>query len=119
MNVIVVSSLCRVEVPAAIWRKHRAGELGEGDAAALVGAFEADYHGADDRESLFAVVEATQPVLREAARLVAVHALRAYDAVQLASALSARRADADCAAFACFDHDLKIAGSAEGFETIL
>jgi predicted nucleic acid-binding protein len=47
---------------------------------------------------------------REAAR----HALRAYDAVQLASALAVRELDPRCSHFACFDTELRRAASRAG-----
>lgn len=73
---LVVSALARVEVPAAIWRKHRMGELDPVDAAILVAAFEADYHGAVKDQPRFGMVAATATVLEAAARLVGVHGLR-------------------------------------------
>jgi hypothetical protein len=54
-------------------------------------------------------------VLIAAAREVAHHALRAYDAVQLASALAVREIDPRCTHFACFDVDLRRAASRAGF----
>jgi hypothetical protein len=57
-------------------------------------------------------------ILDEAAARAASHRLRAYDAVQLASALAAREADADCDSFACFDSDLREAAAASGFALI-
>lgn len=42
---LVVSQVARVEVPSAIWRKQRLGELSVADAALLIAAFEADYGG--------------------------------------------------------------------------
>jgi predicted nucleic acid-binding protein len=112
---LVVSALARVEVPAAIWRKHRMGELGPGDAAVLVAAFEADYHGSTDDHPRFGVVAATATVLETASRLVGVHGLRAYDAVQLASAKAAADAVGDCHTMAAFDATLRSAAAKEGF----
>jgi predicted nucleic acid-binding protein len=112
---LVISQLARVEVPAAIWRKHRMGELGADHAQLLVLEFEADYFPeAEDRHRFFPVT-AGGPVLDEAARLAAVHGLRAYDAVQLASACAARAADRECATFAAYDARLRAAAAAEGF----
>jgi predicted nucleic acid-binding protein len=42
---IAVAQLARVEVPAALWRKQRMGELSAGDARLLTADFEADYFG--------------------------------------------------------------------------
>ena len=115
---LVVSGLARVEVPAALWRKHRLGELSAADAAVLVEEFEWDWFGEPGAEERFAVLGTTDVVLDEAARAVARYPLRAFDAVQLASALAARTADAGLTTFACFDVGLADAARAEGF-TIL
>ena len=112
------SAIARVEVPAAIWRKQRLEQLSAEDAHVLVAAFEADYHGTDDNGSSFAVVALTDGRLRAAARLAAVHPLRAYDAVQLASALAAREADDGCSWFVAFDTELSRAAAAEGFDLL-
>jgi predicted nucleic acid-binding protein len=112
---LVVSTLARVEVPAAIWRKHRMGELNPADAAVLVAAFEADYHGSSDDQPRFGVVAATAGVLEAAARLVGVHSLRAYDAVQLASAKAAAEAVPTCRTVVAFNSTLRAAAAKEGF----
>jgi predicted nucleic acid-binding protein len=112
---IVVSALARIEVPAAIWRKQRLGELSVDDAGVLVDEFGWDWRCEPAGEIAFAVVAVTEPVLDEAARVVARHPLRAYDAVQLASALAARTADPELTRFACFDEELARAARAEGF----
>lgn len=112
---LVVSALARVEVPAAIWRKHRMGELSAADAAVLVTAFDADYHGSADGRPRFAVVAANANILDAAARLAGVHGLRAYDAVQLASAKAVAQAVPDCNTVAAFDNTLRAAAAAESF----
>ncbi|MGH3695792.1 MAG: type II toxin-antitoxin system VapC family toxin [Pseudonocardiaceae bacterium] len=112
---LVVSTLARVEVPAAIWRKHRMGELDTADAAVLVAAFEADYHGSDDDQPRFGVVSVTAAVLDTAARFVSVHSLRAYDAVQLASAAAAAEAIPACRTVAAFNNTLRTAAAKEAF----
>ncbi|MDA8281457.1 MAG: type II toxin-antitoxin system VapC family toxin [Actinomycetota bacterium] len=119
LRAMAVSQLTRVEVPAALWRKHRMGELGAPEARVLTAAFEADWHGTDDEPPRFSAVTLTQAILDDAAHLCAVHGLRAYDAVQLSSALAARRADPSCSTFAVVDGTLRSAASAEGFATDL
>lgn len=109
---VAISQLARVEVPAALWRKHRIGELDAHDASVLVSAFEADYGAADDG---FAVVAITAGVLDAAARHAARHGLRAYDAVQLASADACRAASPDMRTVAAFDRSLRSAAASEGF----
>jgi uncharacterized protein len=98
-----VCALARVEVPAALARKHRAGELTAADVTLLTGQFVADFHGTPSREPLFTAVAATGRVLINAAELAIGHGLRAYDAVQLASAVIARQVDPACDVFICFD----------------
>ncbi|MGH3264558.1 MAG: type II toxin-antitoxin system VapC family toxin [Trebonia sp.] len=110
----VVSQLARVEVPAALWRKQRLGEIGPEDARVLTRDFEADYFGDDGEAPRFAVVAVRQDVLDDAARLCAVHGLRAYDGAQLASALAAR-ATGECETFAAFDSQLRRAAGSEAF----
>lgn len=111
---LVVSALARVEVPAAFWRKHRVGELDASDAALLTRAFEDDQQGTDDADARFSTVPVSPAVLDEAARLVALHPLRAFDAVQLASALLVERALVAPLLMATFDHALGAAAAAEG-----
>lgn len=118
IEALACSAIARVEVPAAIWRKQRLEEISAEDAQVLVAAFEADYYGTDEDGPRFAVIALTDTCLRGAARLAAVHPLRAYDAVQLASALAAREADDDCSWFAGFDAELNRAAAAEGFELL-
>ncbi|MGH3916701.1 MAG: type II toxin-antitoxin system VapC family toxin [Pseudonocardiaceae bacterium] len=115
LSTLVVSALARVEVPAAIWRKHRMGQLELTDTAILIAAFEADYHGSASDPPRFGVVATTAAILEAAARMVGVHGLRAYDAVQLASAKVAAQAVPDCRAMAAFDLTLRSAAATEGF----
>ncbi len=110
---LVISGLAAVEVAGAMWRKQRLGELDPADAALLVRGFMADC--AEPGEtSPFVTVAVTPAVLRQAARLVALHPLRAYDALQLASALAAQEALAEPLAFAAADRALNAAAAAEG-----
>jgi predicted nucleic acid-binding protein len=118
LDTIVISMLARVEVPAALWRKHRLGELDAADTRILVDAFEADLFGDDHDPPRFVTVAVPPQLLDSAARLTAVHGLRAYDSVQLASACAAQHADPLCATFACFDSTLRRAAAAEGFELV-
>lgn len=113
-----VAQLARVEVPAALWRKQRMGELSADDARLLTADFEADYFGTDSELPRFAAVAATGRLLDEAARLCASHGLRAYDAVQLSSALAVRRVDGSCRTFAAFERSLRTAAATEGFQLL-
>jgi uncharacterized protein len=118
LEAVAVAQLARVEVPAALWRKQRLGELAAGDTRLLTAEFEADYFGTDNELPRFASVMITDHVLDEAARLCAVHGLRAYDGVQLSSAIAARDADPTCTTFAVFDHSLRTAAATEAFTLV-
>lgn len=118
LPLIVISALARVEVPAALWRKHRIGELDAADTQILIGTFEADVFGDDREPPRFLTIGLPPPLLEAAARLTGVHGLRAFDAVQLASACAARGADETCDSFACFDASLRRAAAAEGFAIV-
>lgn len=112
MTVIGASALARVEVPSALWRKYRMGELRRSTLDALLRAFENDFL------DHFVVVPVSPVLLDRAARLVGIHQLRAYDAVQLASALAVRDVDPGIDAFACFDASLRSAAAAERFALV-
>ena len=115
LTVIAVSQLCRVEVPAALWRKQRLGELDSAAAQVLTAEFEADFYGSDNAPPRFSAVAASTEVCEDAARLCAVHGLRGYDAVQLASAVAVRSAGGGTETIAVFDRSLRQAAAAEGF----
>lgn len=72
--------------------------------------FEADFV-----SGRFGVISITPTVLRRAAGLTSTHGLRAYDAVQLASALAARDVATGIDTFACFDRALVAAAVREDF----
>ena len=114
----MIATLARVEVPAALWGKSRTGELSASDAALLASAFEFDYHGDDQAGSIFAIVAVDESIVVSAARQAARHALRAYDAVQLACAIAARGADPSVDTFAVFDLQLRDAAVVEGFSLL-
>lgn len=115
---LVVSQLSRVEVPAALWRKQRTEEIPQRRAVILADEFAADWLGGAATRPRFDVVAVHEPILEQAARLVAVHGLRAYDGVQLASAIAARTADASCATLATFDVRFGDAAAVEGFTVV-
>ena len=111
---LVVCALARVEVPSALWRKHRIGELDAEDAAVLVAAFEADYDGTPDDPPRFAALPVTADLLDAAAALPAAHDLGALDAIQLAAALAVAEVQPEAREFLCFDRRLRAAAAARG-----
>ncbi|TNC23219.1 type II toxin-antitoxin system VapC family toxin [Amycolatopsis alkalitolerans] len=115
---LVISQIARVEVPAALWRKYRLGELTPKQVSLLEAEFEADFYGTFEEPSRFAVIPLTDLVLEAAARLTRVHGLRGYDATQLACAQLAASADRDCRTFAAMDKALRAAAVGEGFSLL-
>ena len=109
-----VSRITRVEVVSAFWRKVRMGEVSAAAAGGLSDEFSADWWGVG-RPPRFNVVGPHPSILEDACRLVPLYGLRAFDAIQLASAVAARTADPSCDRFACYDERLAQAATAEGF----
>lgn len=118
LSALAVAEIARVQIPAALWRKHRIGELSADDAQVLTAAFEADYFGAIGDDPRFAVVRAGADVLNEAARLCARYGLRAEEGIELASAMVTRRADPSCRVLAAFRASLRTSAAAEGFALV-
>jgi predicted nucleic acid-binding protein len=115
LDIIVVSVLARVEVPSALWRKQRTGAIVPEQVSTLIRGFESDWFGSDTAPPRFQHVDVSAEQLGSAARLVADHGLRAYHAVQLASAEAVRAAEPGCDTFACFDASLRDAAARSGF----
>ncbi len=112
---IVVSGLSVVEVPSAIWRKQRSGELSAEDASLLVSAFSYDVCGSSYQPPRFATVQLSTGILDRAAELLPRHDLRAGDAVQLACAIVARESLDFCDTFVVLDRRLRAAAMSSGF----
>jgi len=97
----------QVEILSAVARRWREGFLTDEDRDGIAGAL------ADDLTGLY-VVEVTADVIAIARRLLARHALRAGDAVQLASAQLIWQRTGDPVRFCSFDVRLNAAAAAEG-----
>ena len=111
-DLVIASDLSTVEVPAALWRKHRVGEISAPDTQLLCRRFLADVSASNpDRNTV--LMRVSDDILHTAIGLVARHPLRAYDAMQLASALAASHIFGDCS-FGCFDRQLSTAAAIEG-----
>lgn len=113
--VFAVSEIARVEVRAAFWRKHRMGQVSLGSVGTLVRLFEGDFAGRALTGTVLLPVAVSSDIIGRAARLLASTGLRAYDAVQLATALAARDADPECSVLAAFDDQLRTAAAQNGF----
>jgi len=108
---IAVWALSRVEVSSAIWRAVRAGVL-ERAAALQAGKRLEALAGA------WTEVDGLAAVRARAERIVAVHPLRAADALQLAAALVSSR-ERPGWPFVTGDRQLAAAAELEGFDVIV
>lgn len=109
---IVTSHLVIVEVTSALMRRVREGVLTNADYGQAQNAFRADCL------RQYELVTAVGGVIDQANRLLETHALRAYDAVHLATAVVSNRYflanDLAPLVFLSADHRLNQAASAEG-----
>lgn len=112
---IVVSLLARVEVPSALWRKERDGEITLETVSRLIPEFEVDMQGTPDQPPRLNVVPLGVPIADRAARLCATDRLRAYDAIQLATFLTLA---GTVERFACFDSALRDAAARRGIPLV-
>lgn len=80
-NPVYLARITEVEVASAIMRGIREGRIPSGDARAAITAF------LHDLINQYRVVQITPALADEAVSIVQLHALRGYDAVQLAAAL--------------------------------
>jgi len=110
---VATSHIAFVEIRSALSRKHGLGEV-------AAGVFHAARASLEDDWSCFMVVGITEAVIREAARLVDKHRLRAYDAIHLASAIQFRRETGEEGSilFAAWDDNLANAAKREGFQLL-
>jgi len=102
---VTTARVSYAEARAAFARYRREGGLTPAGLREVVGSLDAEW-GAYD------VVEIHEPLVRRAGQLAERHALRGYDAIQLAAALEVRSAGADVE-FASFDGRLNHAAARE------
>jgi predicted nucleic acid-binding protein len=108
---VVVWQLAGTEVTSALWRRRRADEIDE-VVRLLAGA------GLAVLEGLWTAVEDTPLVDRRARRLLALHPLRAADALHLAAALIACDERTKMLPFVTLDDRLADAARREGFRVL-
>lgn len=114
-NQICSSVLTRVEIRSAIAKKARRNEVEQQDAELAVALFE------DHWKTRFVRQPLSDSILDQACRLIKSHALRAYDAVQLASCMALNQAAAPSSAvavFVCSDTHLIDSAAAEGLSCL-
>jgi predicted nucleic acid-binding protein len=112
-NILYTARVTGAEIAAALFRKAREGALAAPDAQAAITRFKADFR------HRYQIVEITDELVETAMALVERHALRGYDAVQLAAALELQGTRASLSLtpihFVCADDRLNEAADGEGF----
>ncbi|MFN0276990.1 MAG: type II toxin-antitoxin system VapC family toxin [Pyrinomonadaceae bacterium] len=109
-KVVFIAEITTVEITSAITRRSRSGTLA--DASDALDRFKLDLL------NEYVTLEITSTILAEARLLVETYGLRAYDAVQLAVALSLNLSQIEIgmpvATFVSADNDLLEAAKSEG-----
>lgn len=106
---LATSRVAYPEMLSALTRRYRDGDMDAATYQRTVGAFQRDW-------DAFAVVDLEEI---RAGELASTHALRGFDAVHLAAALTLLRATTDGAvAFTSFDQRLNQAAGREGFTVL-
>jgi predicted nucleic acid-binding protein len=105
MGAVVTARVSYAEARAALARYQRTGELTRSELRRIVNDLDRDWES-------YSIVEITPALVRRAGTLAERHALRGYDAVQLACALDTRDAGAEVD-FLSFDDDLNRAARRE------
>jgi predicted nucleic acid-binding protein len=114
-NPLIIARITWVEVLSALGRRQREGSLTPDDVAQAIRAFRYDL------DTQYQVAELDSGLAQAAGELVIGHPLRAYDAVQLASALQVQanldRDGALALTFLSADDRLNSVAQAEGLTT--
>jgi predicted nucleic acid-binding protein len=114
-NTLYTARVSGAEIAAALFRKAREGALAVPDVQAAITKFKADFR------RRYQIVEITDRLVDMAMALVERHALRGYDAVQLAAALELQGTRAALSLspihFVCADDRLNQAADKEGLAT--
>jgi uncharacterized protein len=111
-NTLYTTRISGAEIAAAMFRKAREGALAVPDVQAAITRFKIDFR------RRYQIVEITDQLVDMAMALVERHALRGYDAVQLASALELQGTRQSLSLspihFVCADNRLNQAAGKEG-----
>ncbi len=114
-NKLLITRITWVEVLSALARRQREGSLSSTQVDKSVQSFRYDL------DTQYQVVEFSRELAKAAGQLVRKHPLRAYDAVQLASALRVQldlvQAKAQSLTFVAADDRLITMAQAEGLQT--
>lgn len=114
-HILLVSRITRVEILSALARLQREGKVDQAAMTTTLALFQYDWM------NHYHIVELDQDITEQAGQLVLQYPLRAYDSVQLASALSLHpffaRIDPALFTFVCADDRLLSVAQAEGMQT--
>lgn len=112
-NSLHIARITAVEVVSALARRHRKGDIDQASFDTLVARFQLDLR------TQYEVVEIGPALVDEAMRFAKAHALRGYDAVQLAALSSVQttlsKKQLPLPTLVAADQDLLAAAIAEGF----
>ncbi len=108
---IVTSVVTYAETVASIHRKRRETSLPHNILTTIIRLFQKDWKG-------FFTVEVNNDLNAMVDKIVAVHPLRGFDAIHLASALVVSERVPEDFLFACFDQRLLQAARSEGLNTL-
>lgn len=111
-EMLAVSELTLVEAHSALARLQREQKISSAEFTALRRAVNADF------KTFYFQVRLSEKLKNSACRLLANHALRALDAVQLASALIVKRNRRRPVLFASFDTKLSFAAAQAGMDVL-
>jgi predicted nucleic acid-binding protein len=104
---LLIVRVTQAETVAAITRRERGGTITPQDAATALADFQLDFGGQ------YRIVEVSSGLVAQAATLARKHALRGYDAIQLAAVLEIHATDPSVTLVSA-DIDLNAAAIAEG-----
>jgi len=107
---IATSSIAYAETMASFFRKKREADISEKTINKTVDIFQKDWES-------FVRITATNDLNANIDRLIALHPLRGFDAIHLASALIVNERVPETFLFACFDKRLLKAAITEGLKT--
>jgi uncharacterized protein len=110
---LVILSLSRVELHAAVQRRVRSRDLSKESASAALTAFN------EHLGTIYIVQHVTEALIERALGLIDKHDLRAYDSIQLAACLTLPMQDSEeRATFTCSDGRLVAAAVREGWPVL-
>lgn len=110
-EILAVSRIAWAEYHAALARRSRMVPEDDDALDQARNALAADWEE-------FLIIELSQPVVELAGDHAELYALRAYDAVQLATASYLTRQSGKSVQFGCFDRHLNKAATAQGMQTL-